>query len=76
MGTRPWAIGSRLHWLRDVTFGEDRSQAFPGQAPRVMVSGRKTVINLLRLNGWNNIAKALLDHGRDPQRLLNLLRTS
>lgn len=35
-----WGIENRLHWVRDVTFGEDGSQVRTGQAPRVMASCR------------------------------------
>ena len=41
-----------LHWIRDVTFDEDRSQVRTGHAPRVMATLRNTVISLLRLAGW------------------------
>ena len=62
-----WAIEDKLHWVRDVTFGEDDSQVRTGQAPRVMATLRNTAISLLRLAGWDNIAKALRHHARDPQ---------
>jgi hypothetical protein len=31
-----WCIENRLHWVRDVTFDEDRSQVRVGEGPRVM----------------------------------------
>jgi predicted transposase YbfD/YdcC len=71
-----WAIENKLHWVRDVTFDEDRSQVRTGQAPRVMASLRNTAISLLRLAGWTNIAKALRHHARDPKRALTCLLTS
>ena len=30
-----WGIENRIHWVRDVTFDEDRSQIRVGNAPRV-----------------------------------------
>ena len=33
-----WEIENRLHWVRDVTFDEDRSQVRTGTAPRVMAT--------------------------------------
>ena len=33
-----WRIENRLHWDRDVTFGEDASTARSGSLPRVMAS--------------------------------------
>ena len=68
-----WAIEDKLHWVRDVTFGEDDSQVRTGQAPRVMATLRNTAISLLRLAGWDNIAKALRHHARDPERALTCL---
>jgi predicted transposase YbfD/YdcC len=71
-----WAIENKLHWVRDVTFDEDRSQVRTGQAPRVMATLRNTAISLLRLAGWTNIAQALRHHARDPQRALTAMLTS
>jgi predicted transposase YbfD/YdcC len=71
-----WQIENRLHWVRDVTFDEDRSQARTGQAPRVMASLRNAAITLLRLDGHQNIAAALRHHARDTDRPINLLLTA
>lgn len=61
-----WGIENRLHWVRDVTFDEDRSQARTGNAPHVMATLRNTAISFLRLAGWTNIAAALRHHARHP----------
>lgn len=71
-----WGIENQLHWVRDVTFDEDRSQVRTGNAPRVMAALRSTVIGLLRLDGWDNIAAALRHHARHPDDALRLLLTS
>jgi hypothetical protein len=63
-----------LHWVRDVTFGEDLSQVRTGSAPQVMATLRNLVISLHRLAGATNIAKALRHHARDPLRPLHLLK--
>lgn len=68
-----WGIENRLHWVRDVTFDEDRSQIHAGAAPQVMATLRNLVISLLRLAGWTNIAQALRHHAADNQRPLALL---
>ena len=68
-------IENRTHWVRDVTFDEDRSQVRTGQAPRVMATLRNTAISLLRLTGWHNTAAALRHHCRDPNRALTCLLT-
>lgn len=68
-----WGIENRLHWVRDVTFDEDRSQVRTGAAPQVMATLRNLDISLLRLAGWTNIAHALRHHAADNHRPLALL---
>lgn len=70
-----WTIENRLHWVRDVTFDEDRSQVRTGNAPRVMATMRSTVISLLRLTGWTNIAAGLRHHARAPTHAAKLVLT-
>jgi predicted transposase YbfD/YdcC len=67
-----WLIET-LHYLRDVTFGEDASQIRTGNAPQTMATLRNTVISLLRLTGVTNIAKALRRNSRNPDQPLQLL---
>ena len=45
-----WSIENRLHWVRDVTFDEDRPQIRTGNGPRAMATLRSTAISLVRLN--------------------------
>jgi predicted transposase YbfD/YdcC len=70
-----WEIENKLHWVRDVTYQEDKSLVRTGNAPRVMASLRSLAISLLRLDGHDNIAAANRHHARDPQRTLKLLQT-
>ena len=72
---RHWEIENRLHWVRDVTYQEDKSLVRTGSAPRVMATG-SLAISLLRLDGQTNIAAANRHHARDPQRTLKLLQTA
>jgi hypothetical protein len=67
-----WEIENRLHWVRDVTYQEDKSLVRTGNAPRVMASLR----SLLRLDGHANIAAANRHHARNPQRTLKLLQAA
>jgi Ni/Co efflux regulator RcnB len=39
-----WRIENRLHWVRDVTWGEDASTARTGSLPRVMASLRNLAV--------------------------------
>jgi predicted transposase YbfD/YdcC len=69
-------IENKLHWVRDVTYQEDRSLVRTGNALRVMATLRSLAISLLRLDGRDNIAAANRHHARDPQRTLKLLQTA
>ena len=71
-----WEIENKLHWVRDVTYQEDKSLVRTGNAPRVMASLRSLAISLLRLDGHTNIAAANRHHAREPQRTLELLQTA
>lgn len=71
-----WGIENRAHWVRDVTYDEDRSRVRTGNAPQVMATLRNTAISLLRLAGWTNIAAAQRHHARSTDRPLNLVLTS
>lgn len=53
-----WHIENRTHWVRDVTFDEDRSQVRSGALPQVLATVRPTAISLLRGAGEANIAAA------------------
>ena len=70
-----WSIENQLHWVRDVTFDEDRSQVRTGNAPQVMATVRSIAISILRLAGWTNIAAGLRHHARNPDHTLNLVLT-
>ncbi len=68
-----WKIENQLHWVRDVTFGEDASTARTGTGPHVMAALRNLVISILRLAGHASIASALRHAARDPARAFRLL---
>ena len=61
-----WRIEAGLHWVRDVTFGEDHSQVRTGQGPTNLACLRTLAINALRLTGHTNIAAGLREHARTP----------
>jgi predicted transposase YbfD/YdcC len=69
-----WEIGNKLHWVRDVTYQEDKSLVRTGHAPRVMATLRSLAISLLRLDSPHHIAAANRHHARDPQRTIQLLQ--
>jgi hypothetical protein len=65
-----WTIENRLHWVRDVTFDEDRSQVRQGAGPQVMATLRNLAISLLRLAGAPLIAPALRRAGWSGQAII------
>jgi predicted transposase YbfD/YdcC len=68
-----WGIENKLHYVRDVTFGEDGSRVRTGNAPHVMASLRNLAIAVLRADGWTNIAAGLRWASRDYANPLSLL---
>jgi predicted transposase YbfD/YdcC len=71
-----WTIENRLHWVRDVTYDEDRSQVRTATGPRAMASLRNLALSILRIAGATNIAHAIRHHAWDPLRPVQLLLTS
>ena len=53
-----WEIENRNHYVRDVTFDEDRSQVRTQNEPPMMATLRSLAMSILRLTGVQNIAKA------------------
>ena len=68
-----WEIENRLHYVRDMTYDEDRSQVRKGNRPQAMASIRNLAISLLRLAGAESIAAATRYLGRQFDRPLRLL---
>lgn len=68
-----WSIENRSHYVRDVTFDEDRSQVRTHAGPRVMATLRNLAINLLRIRGFKNIAHAIRSMVAKPYRVLSLI---
>jgi predicted transposase YbfD/YdcC len=68
-----WSIENRTHWVRDVTFDEDRSTVRCGNIPQVMAALRNLAIGLARLAGHSNIAAACRYYAARPWAALALL---
>ena len=61
-----WRIENTLHYVRDVTLGEDACTVRRGTAPRVMAALRNAVLGLLHQRRWRNIAAALRHYAWRP----------
>jgi predicted transposase YbfD/YdcC len=68
-----WHIENQSHWVRDVTFDEDRSQVWCGNIPQVMAALRNTVIGLMRWAGYTNMAAACRRFAAQPRAALHLI---
>ena len=68
-----WGIENQLHYVRDVTFDEDRSKIRTRNAPQMMAALRNFVISLFRWFNQSNIAQTLRDMAAKPCLALNLL---
>src|SRR5215468_736498 len=68
-----WSIENRSHWVRDVTFDEDRSQVRCGNIPQIMAALRNTVIGLMRWAGYTNMAAACRRLAAQPLQALALI---
>jgi predicted transposase YbfD/YdcC len=68
-----WQIENGLHYVRDVTLGEDACQVRKDRAPANLVACRNAALNLLRLAGVTNVAAALRRHAMYPREALALL---
>lgn len=61
-----WHCENKLHWVRDVTFGEDASRIRGGHAPQVMAALRNAVIGVVRLANVTNVAASCRQHAAQP----------
>jgi predicted transposase YbfD/YdcC len=68
-----WAIENGLHYVRDVTLGEDGCRVRKGAAPQVLAAVRKAVIHLLRNVAAPTKAAALRRLNARPREALALL---
>ena len=69
-----WSIENRLHYVRDRTYDEDRSQVRKQAAPHMMASLRNLAIGLMRLAGaTTSIAAAARFFMRHTERAMEVL---
>lgn len=71
---RHWTIENLSHRTRDVIFAEDASQVRCGNIPQVMAVLRNTVLTLLRVSGYTQIAYALRFFAANPWDALNIIQ--
>ncbi len=68
-----WGIENGLHYVRDVTLGEDACRVRKGSAPQVLAAVRNAVIHLLAGVDAPSHAAALRRLNAHPEEALDLL---
>jgi len=68
-----WVIENSSHWVRDVTYDEDRSQIRTGTAPRMMAILRNLAIAIVRGLGFHNVSEGLRHFARRSRLALAVL---
>ncbi len=68
-----WSIEKRSHYVRDVSFGEDRSRLRTGHAPQIMAALRNLVITLIHRSGSSRITATRRHFASSPHEALALL---
>lgn len=65
-----WGIENRVHWLRDVAWGEDHCRVRKGHAPQVLSAIRNAALNFTRSLGQHKITAALRENALRVDQLL------
>jgi predicted transposase YbfD/YdcC len=68
-----WQVENGLHYVKDVTLGEDASQTYVGNSADVFAMLRNIAISLLRRDGHRDIAAQLRRYSSCPHEALALL---
>ena len=73
---RHWGIENKLHWVRDVVFGEDHQHAYLGASAHTTGIMHNLAISLLRLAGVTEIKRATERIAANRTRILPILAAS
>ncbi len=68
-----WGIENSLHYVRDVTFAEDRSRLRTGHAPQLLAACRNLAITLIHRSGSSQIAASRRAFSYHPRNVFDLL---
>ncbi|MCX4826994.1 ISAs1 family transposase [Streptomyces sp. NBC_01142] len=62
-----WTVENTVHWVRDVAFGEDKSQVRTHNAPAVLAALRDLIRSALKLAGYVNTTAGRRAHTDRPR---------
>lgn len=68
-----WTIENPVHYVRDVTFGEDAGHAAQGNTAHVLAAVRNALLMLFRSAHWRSIPDALAHYGASVARAFALI---
>jgi predicted transposase YbfD/YdcC len=68
-----WVVENQLHWIRDITLGEDAHHLRTGTAPQAMATVRNTALALLQIAGASTISTTAAALSRRVHRVLTVL---
>jgi predicted transposase YbfD/YdcC len=71
-----WRVENSLHYVKDVTLGEDASQIHVGRGADVLAILRNTALGVLRAAGYRNVAARLRYYSGHPKDALALVGIS
>ncbi|NJO99064.1 MAG: ISAs1 family transposase [Pleurocapsa sp. CRU_1_2] len=69
-----WGVENKVHYVRDVTQGEDKSRIRTTPLPQVLAIARNLAINLYRDAGFSNMAQAQRKCSYSLEHILSLFR--
>lgn len=69
-----WHVENKVHYVRDVTQGEDASRIRVMPLPNIFASARNLALNLYRDHGFSNMAQAQRKAGQGLELLKALFR--
>ena len=69
-----WGVENKVHYVRDVTQGEDDSRVRVGDLPAIFAVARDLALNLYRDAGETNMAQAQRLAGHGLEKLKKLFR--
>lgn len=70
-----WQVENGLHYVRDVTLGEDACRVRSGQAPQILAACRNTVVYLLQQVPSDSHAAAIRRLAARPDEAISLLNS-
>jgi predicted transposase YbfD/YdcC len=68
-----WSIENRVHYVRDVTMGEDASHLRSRNAPHALAAFRNAILSRFRTHGWSSVPDAFQFYAASLDRTLHLL---